>query len=141
MNTLALPSQWVALPCHNRATTQGRESVARTIGALFLIVSSFSATADIYQWTDKKGQTHFSESLPKDLSTAKDIHLRSESTLPGITQIEPAQYREPIYDTRTYIQNTATNADWTACANTKRRAVYLEKQHEVHRSDELNTWL
>lgn len=111
----------------------------KKIGLALAVLAQF-ATAEIYQWTDKDGHVHFSESLPKDLQNTKNLRKRDDRNLPGITTMDPQEFRERAPEN--YAQQvieTNNDADWPTCAETKRRAVRAEKNG--WRAEELNEWL
>ena len=53
---------------------------------LIMLISSFSASAAIYQWTDEQGITHFSDSENK---SAQATEVEVELTPPSISSLTP----------------------------------------------------
>jgi hypothetical protein len=103
------------------------------------------ANGEIYQWKDKNGKTHYSDTQPPNSANA--IVKRDENNLPGITRLEPQQFRRPVeaiyaapqaYSQRVAVTNN--DADWNSCADTKRKAVIAEKRRSQN-AEKLNEWL
>lgn len=102
------------------------------------------ANGEIYQWKDKNGVTHFSETAPDTTTNAKTLKIQTE-----YVPVAPAAAPSPLMKNTVLtpqsnyarkVENPGTDADWSQCAATKRNAVMAEKNH-ARSAEQLNEWL
>ncbi len=60
------------------------------IGIILFAAISTTAIAEIYQWTDEKGITHYSDAIPKTGKTKDGIQLR-DNNLPNLTTVQHSE--------------------------------------------------
>jgi hypothetical protein len=119
---------------------KSRKLSATLIGLLI----ATCANGEIYQWKDKNGVTHFSETAPTGIENPKTLDIQTEYA-PVVTPVRPLQSaKETITASPSNythnIQNPSTDAPWNQCAQTKRQAVIAEK-NRARTAEQLNEWL
>lgn len=75
----------------------------------FLVLWGSTAYADVYEWVDNKGETHFSESVPKQ--GAKDV--KREMTQQQIQQMEKSDQNSQTPPPAQYAPTDTAPADTT----------------------------
>jgi hypothetical protein len=103
---------------------------------IFAVLSDSNSVADIYRWKDSKGRTVYGAEPPRGtFATVVPNNMTEYEYVPAGVESngQPSQSGA--------VWAEAANAPYQQCAETKRRAVYLEKRKAHSQAERLNEWL
>jgi hypothetical protein len=105
--------------------------------ALAIILASSSTQAQVYQWRDKNGDMHFSDTAPKDQPDLMPKNIVMNSALPA--QKIPKKAPERTGPNVIYIDDSNSNSNIESGCSTKKLG-YIGENSSHESPLDLMTW-